>query len=291
MTDIEYPPIEQCLPVGMLTMRVLADIQRWAKAELPQYPKVPFAVLALGDAVIHPWAGASELRLSGRMGVWVCALDDHIEQEIAALAELDEFIERCNAVLRTGKRDDRHPLLASLSGWQAELAAEPLYPELAGLWERKFASCLSAMRHDWVVGAARANGEDPPSTIEEYLRSADSISVWQVHFPRWLCSANTELVEHLDTLVPALDDVAVVSRLANDLAGYARERSDPRENNALMYGVTPDWVREEIDRRLESVRDRLAGLVAKDHQAAIGVLRLADWTVGMYRRTDPRIAA
>lgn len=291
MTDVPHPPVDQCLPIGMRTLRVLKSVQRWANAELPGYPDVPFVVLAMGNAVIHPWASPDQLRLAGRMGVWVCAIDDYIEREVASIEELDEFIERCDAVLRTGKRDDGGPLLASLSGIQEDLAAEPLYPRLAELWERKFASCLGAMRYDWIIGTARANGEDPPPSIEEYLRHADSISVWQVHFPRLLCSATTDLLEHLDVLVPALDEVAVVSRLANDLAGYDRERDDPRENNALMYGVSPDWVRDEIDARLASVRDRLAGLVARGHHGAIGVVRLADWTVGMYRRTDPRVAA
>lgn len=274
----------------MLTLRVLDDLQRWTAAELPDHSGLPLAFVALGEAVIHPWATPEELRLSGRMGAWVCASDDHVEHDVTDVAELDEFIDRCDTVVRTGRQDDSRPLLASLSRWQRELAQEPLYPKLAELWERKFAACLQAMRYDWLVGSARADGTATTAAVEDYLDNADSISVWQLHLPRWICSGQTDLVDHLDVLVPALDDLAVVGRLANDLAGYARERAEPRENNVLMYGVTPEWVSTEIDRRLGAVRLRLADLVVRDYPPAVGLVRLAEWTVGIYAQTDPRVS-
>jgi hypothetical protein len=225
------------------------------------------------------------------MAAWVCAADDHVERDVTEPAELDEFIDRCDTVVRTGRWDDSRPLLASLSRWQRELAAEPLYPKLAELWARKFAACLRAMRYDWLAGSARADGTGTSATVAEYLANADSISVWQVHLPRWVSSGRTDLVDHLDVLVPALDDIAVVGRLANDLAGYSRERTEPRENNVLMYGVSPEWVRTEIDSRLGTARERLAELVALDYPPAVGLVRLAEWTVGIYAQTDPRVPA
>ncbi|HEX3589058.1 MAG TPA: terpene synthase family protein [Pseudonocardiaceae bacterium] len=291
MIDTRYPPAAQCPGIGMLTLRVLDDLQRWTAAELPGHLDLPLAFVALGEAVIHPWALPGQLRLSGRMGAWVCAADDHVERDVTELAELDEFIDRCDTVVRTGRQDDSRPLLASLSRWQRELADEPLYPKLADLWERKFAACLRAMRYDWLVGSARADGTGTAATVDEYLDNADSISVWQVHLPRWISSGRADLVDHLDVLVPALDDIAVVGRLANDLAGYSRERTQPRENNVLMYGVSPEWVRTEIDSRLGAVRRRLADLVVRDHPPAVGLVRLAEWTVGIYAHTDPRVPA
>jgi hypothetical protein len=274
----------------MPTMRVLADLQRWTATELPDHRNAPLAFVALCEAVTHPWASPDDMRLSGRMAVWVCAVDEHIERDVTEPAELDQFIDRCVDVVRTGRRDDTGPLLACLSGWQRELAGRPEYPVLADLWADKFTACLLAMRHDWLVGRARANGTEPESTLEEYLANADSISLWQVHLPRWVSPWCAGLVDHLDVLVPALDDIAVVSRLANDLAGYARERSDPRENNVLMYGVAPEWVHAEIARRLGAVRGRLAALVAREYLPAVGLVRLADWTVGIYAHTDPRVS-
>ena len=290
VTDTLYPPAAQCPSMGMLTLRVLDDLQRWAAAELPDHPDVPLAFVALGESVALPWSEPGQLRLSGRMAVWICAADDHVERDVTNLAELDDFIARCDAVVRTGRPDDSHPLVACLSGWQRDLAAEPLYPALARLWENTFTGWLEAMRYDWVVGHARAGGADITSTVDEYLANAASISVWQVQLPRWVASGCAELVGHLDVLTPAVDDVTVACRLANDLAGYARERTDPRENNVLMYGVSPDWVRTEIDNRMAAVRARLAGLLARDFLPAVGLLRLAEWTVGIYARTDPRVS-
>ncbi|HEX5404431.1 MAG TPA: terpene synthase family protein [Pseudonocardiaceae bacterium] len=289
MTDTPYPPASQCPGIGMLTLRVLGDLQRWTSAELPGHPDLPLTFVALGEAVIHPWATPDQLRLSGRMAAWVCAADDHVERDVTELTELDELIDRCATVVRTGRQDDSSPLLGSLSRWQRELTDEPLYPKLAELWEHKFAAWLRAMRYDWLVGANRAEGTVTAAGVDEYLDNADSISVWQVHLPRWISSGHVELVDNLDVLVPALDDIAVVGRLANDLAGYSRERTDPRENNVLMYGVSPEWVRTEIDNRIAAVRGRLSELVARDHPPAVGLVRLAEWTVGIYAQTDPRV--
>lgn len=288
--DARYPPASQCPAIGMLTLRVLGDLQRWTAAELPGHPDLPLTFVSLGEAVIHPWATPDQLRLSGRMAAWVCAADDHVERDVTELAELDEFIDRCDTVVRTGRQDDSRPLLASLSRWQRELVDEPLYPKFAELWERKFAACLLAMRYDWLVGMSRADGTATAAGVDEYLENADSISVWQVHLPRWISSGPADLADHLDVLVPALDDIAVVGRLANDLAGYSRERTEPRENNVLMYGVSPEWVGAEIDSRLGAVRARLADLVGRDYPPAVGLVRLAEWTVGIYAHTDPRVS-
>ena len=282
MTGSKHPPVAPYVPVAVSAMRVLADLRRWSAAELPGYGDAPSSVIALTESMVQPWAGAEAMVLPGRMAMWVCAMDEAVERDFTELDKLDEFIDRCNAVVRTGRRDDSTMLLAALSGWQQDLAGRPGYPALAELWERKFAACMRAMRYDWVVGMARANGTGETSTVEEYLDHADSISIWQVHLPCWADAP----VEHLETLVPALDDVAVVCRLANDLASYARERADPRENNVLMYGVSPDWVRSEIENRLGAVRGRLAELVAADHLPAVGVLRRAEWAIGLYARAD-----
>lgn len=285
-----FPSATQCAPIGALALRTLADLQRWVPEQLAVSEDLPLTAVALCEAVIGPWATAAQLRLSGRMCVWAYALDNHIERDVASLPELDDLFDRCNAVIRTGQRDDGHPLLASLSGWQRELAQQPLYPPLATLWEQKFDSCLRAMRYDWVVGRAREEGADG-SSVEEYLDHADSISVWQVHVPRWIGYGCDDLVDHLDVLVPALDDVTVIGRLANDLATYSWEREEKGQNNILMYGVSPAWVRAEIAGRMESARERLAPLTAQGFLPAVSVVRLAEWTVGVYALTDLRVAA
>jgi hypothetical protein len=288
MTD-GFPPAGQCAPLVKLGSATLADLRRWTAEQLPGFEYLPLTAIAFGEAVIGPWATADQLALTGRTAAWAYALDDHVEREVADLAELDEFLDRCNAVVRTGRPDDGNPLLASLSVCQRELARLPGYPALASLWERKFDAGLRGQRYDWVVGWAREMGTAAESGVEEYLEHADSISIGQVHLPRWVSYGGDELPKRLDVLVPALDDVTVATRLANDLATISRERDEPGQNNVLMYGVSPSWVRDEIADRLTAVRQRLAPLVAEDFLPAVGLVRLAEWSVGIYARNDMRV--
>jgi hypothetical protein len=290
MTDA-FPTAAQCVPVGALVLSTLAHLQRWAPEHLSTFGDLPLAGVALGEAVMGPWATAAQAQQTVRTCAWTYAIDNHVERDVTSLAELDDLFDRCAAVVRTGQRDDSHPLLACLSGWQHDLARHPDYPALAALWERKFADGLRAMRYDWVVGRAREEGAASVSNIEEYLANADSILVWLVHLPRWIVYGGAELVDHLDVLIPAMDDVTVATRLANDLATYAWEKDEKGQNNILMYGASPDWVRAEIAARMASVRQRLAPLTDRGFLPAVGVVRLAEWSVGIYLVTDLRVGS
>ncbi len=284
-----YPSAAECVPIGALVLRTLSDLERWAAEHLPSFPGLPLASMALGEAVMGPWATAEQLRPCGRVAVWTYAIDDHVEHDVTSAAELDDLFDRCRAVVCTGRRDDGHPVLASLSGLQATLAAQPLYPALATLWERRFDACLRAMRYDWIVGRRREDHAGPVSSIDEYLANADSILIWMVHLPRWIVYGDPGLTDRLDILIPALEDVTVAVRLANDLSTYVWEKQEKGQNNVLMHGASPDWVRAEISARMESVRQRMAPLAAEGFRPAVGVLRLAEWSVGIYALTDLRL--
>jgi hypothetical protein len=287
----EFPPAGQCVPIVRLGSAVLADLLRWTSKWLPGFEYLPLPAIAFGEAVVGPWATAEQLRVTGRMAVWAYALDDHVEREITGLAALDEFFARCSAIVHTGGSDDGHPLLSALSAWQQELTALPGYPALAPVWREAFDACLSGHRYDWVVGWARDLGELPATDATEYLEHSDSSAVGQVHVPRWVVYGGAELPSRLDVLRPALTDVMVATRLANDLSTFERERAEPGQNNLLMYGVSADWVQAEIGRRLASVHTRLEPLVAADFRPAVGLVRLADWCVGIYAGHDMRVVA
>ncbi|RZS30337.1 hypothetical protein EV193_11733 [Herbihabitans rhizosphaerae] len=288
-----FAPAAQCVPLVKLASATLADLRRWTSEHLPDCRDLPLVGVAFGEAVIGPWATADQLRIPARVATWVCAFDDYLEHEITELRGVDEFLERCDAVVRTGKRDDGNPVLAGLSALQRDLGELTGYPALASLWERKFDSCLRGHRYDWIAGWARVRGRAPEAgvklDVEEYLEHVDSISLWHVQVPRWLAYGGDELPEHLDVLVPAVDDSAVLARLANDLGTIARERSEPGQNNLLMYdGVTEDWVRDEIAGRMAALRRRVAALVAENYPPAVSLIRQAEWTIGVYLGNDLR---
>ncbi|MGH3878024.1 MAG: terpene synthase family protein [Actinophytocola sp.] len=289
MTDQLYAPAGQCVPIVTLTSKVLAELRGWAAEELPgSEDQLPLLGAAFCEAIVGPWATAEQLRLPARMVIWTYAFDDYIEREVTELADLDAFLDRCRAVVHTGRRDDGDPLLASLSGWQQALSELPGYPALASLWEEKVDRVLRGHRYDWVVGAERERGNPPDAGVEEYLDHADSITLWMVHLPRWIAYGGDEVPKRLDVLAPALDDSSVAVRLANDLATIERERSEPGQNNVLMYGVSEDWVRTELANRIAAVEQRLAPLVAENFLPAVGLIRLTEWSVGIYVGNDMR---
>lgn len=286
MTDTMFPPVDQCVSVMRLGLDALGDLERWMAEEHPGYESRTMAAIAFSEAGIGPWATGEQLRLPTRMAMWVIVLDDYIEQEITERDHLDELVDRCNAVVRTGKRDDSHPLTASLSGWQEEASALPTYPALSSLWEESVARTLDGYRYNWIAGWARESGEIPPGItmdVDEHLAHIGSSAIGQVHVPRWLTYGGDTLWDHMDMLLPALEDTHFVCRLANDLGTISRERDQPGQNNILMYdGVTEDWVRDLLASRMASVRRHLAPLLAEGDLDAIGVLRLAEWCEYQY---------
>lgn len=285
MTD--FPPVDQCVSVMSRGLAALGDLERWMAVHHPGYESRTMAAIAFSEAGIAPWATGEQLRLPTLMAMWVIVLDDYLEQEATDLTEIDELVDRCNAVVRTGQADDAHPLLVSLSDWQRQAVALPRYPDLAPLWERGVARTLDGYRYNWVAGWARDRGETPPGLamdVDEYLAHIGSSAIGQVHVPRWLTFGTDTLLDNLEVLVPALEDTHYVCRLANDLGTIERELSQPGHghNNILMYGVSPEWVRDLLERRLASVRSGLAPLLATGDRDAVAVLRLAEWCVSQY---------
>jgi hypothetical protein len=293
MTTNTLPAAGLCVPLVTLAEAVFADVRSWTAAYLPGYEDLPLLGAAFGTAVVGPWATPDQLRLPARMVAWAYAFDDHLEQKVTDRDELSELIDRCNAVVHAGQPDTGNPLLTSLSAWQHELAQLPGYPPLASLWEEKFARCMRGHRYDWTAGWAREQGSAAAAGItldvDEYLDHADSISLWLVNLPRWVAYGGDDLPKHLDVLVPAVDDLSVAVRLANDLATIDRERNEPGQNNILMYdGISRDWVRNQLTNRLTLIRRHLNPLIAKDFLPAVGIVRLSEWSIGIYDGTDLR---
>lgn len=282
------PPVSPYVTVTVNALRVLADLRSWAATRLPRPQTLPLEAMALSAAVISPWCSADQVRPSARLCAWAYALDDYAEQDAATLTELDHLLTRCETIAETGTPDTGHPLLAALSECVAVLKRQPLYSHLAPLWVERFRKDMRGVRYDWTTARARREPAGDASCIEEYLDHADSILVWTPHLARWICHGDNQLLNHLDVLIPALDDKTVAVRLANDLATIPRERAERDQNNILMYGASPAWVRAEVSRRTDSVRSCLAPLVAAGQPTAIELLRSVEWAVGFYAVADFR---
>jgi Terpene synthase family 2, C-terminal metal binding len=283
-----YPPAGRCAPVVALGLEILADLRNWAARHPDCLSSTPMEAMAMSAAFISPWRTARELRPAARLFIWTYALDDHVDQHIATRRELDDLLDACIAVTRGSHPANGHPLVAALAEWQDDVSRQPLYPALARLWTEKFGKTMDGMRYDWIAAQSRSSGHRP-SDVQEYLEiSTDGVTMWIVHIPRWASYPHDDLIDALDVLVSALDDIAVVVRLANDLVSADRELSETSPNNILMYGVSEDWVRAELARYAQSARDTLAPLLATGFPPAVELHRQLDWTIGFYARADFR---
>ncbi|MFI9380457.1 hypothetical protein [Kutzneria sp. NPDC052558] len=285
MTTQGFPSAAQSVPVAMLALATLADLRSWLAGPAAGLRGLPIEAMAISAAAISPWRSPAQLAPTARMFVWAYALDNHMDRVATDLAELDDLLDRCRAVVRTGAPDTSHPLLSALSSCQRELSRQPLYPALADLWVAKFDGDLRGCRYDWLAGRSEVDRTD----VADYLAHATSISQWISHFPMWATYGEADLLDHLDVLVAALDDLVVAIRLVNDLATFPRESAGENENNILMYeGVTEEWVRAELVRWADSAVRRLSPLVEQDFPPAVELIRLLEWSTGFYSCGDFR---
>lgn len=297
MTTIGQPPAlgagvsgarvaaaEDLAPYALLSMRLLADLRAWSVGYGDDVAGKPLEAMALAVAAIAPWSDSAALRLAARTAVWLYAVDDLVDVRASSLAEVDEVLARCIAVVSKGARDESHPVFAALCDVQRELESKPLYCALEALWVRKFESCMLGMRYAWQVG----RGEIPRPSIGEYLEHADSILKWITIVTLWAGTAGPDLPRHLGVLVPCADDVCVAVRLANDLATSARERREGIANATAL--ASPDWIRAELGRRRRRVRSGLGPLAAGGYPPAVILTRSVDWAMRFYDLADFRDA-
>jgi hypothetical protein len=283
-TDI--PSAGQCAPITLLALKILADLRTWVE-EHPPLAGVPLEAMAMTTAIISPWRSPAELRLPARMCIWTYAFDDHVEQDIDNVGDLDDLLDRCRMIVCDDRTDHGTPLLSALSDWHRELRGNPLYPALSQVWEEKFGMALQGIRYDWITG--HGHPHEHQRHAAEYLAHADSILVGMTHLPRWITSDRHDLIDHLDVLLPAFSDTVVAIRLANDLATFSWERRQSHQNNILMYDdVSPDWVRAEIARKTTSIVQRLAPLSERQFPPAVEMVRHIDWATTFYALADFR---
>jgi hypothetical protein len=283
------PSAKGCARITALALALIADSRDWMAAQSPQFAAVPLetmALVAFECAAVSPWRTSAELAPCVRLNLWLCLLDDYIEQSGRDLAQVDDIIQRCVNIVRGDGPDDIHWLLTALSSCQRDLVAQPLYRALSSLWIEKFESMLQGMRYECTVAGSGSRDE---SDVQEYLAHADSIAVGVAQIHRWITYGDDAVLSHLELLMSALGEQVVALRLANDLASLSRDHVQPGNDNILMYGVSPDWVKSEIARGTDMAAQRLAGLVAAQVMPAIELLRELEFVTAFYSLTDFRI--
>ncbi len=228
------------------------------------------------------WLAPDPLHAVNLAGVWTFVADWLIDHRAASIAEVDDLVARCVAV-------GQHAPLAPDDGVGARLVAairDGL--RLRGpadawgpAWVAEIRRYLTAMRLElqWRSGAK-------PS-IDEYLSNHDSVGL-RFAFATLLVvdeAGPEDWRPGPGTLSEAADATALVIRLANDLAGAARERAYG-DVNVLTLGMASEQVGDRIRRETERCRELYAA-VPPVHQRRVSYLeRVLGFNLGVYGAGD-----
>ncbi len=265
---------------GATTLQVTRLLQRWAA----RFPTVVDLDLVLPVALTHtfccPWLTPRELLVGCRAALWVFQVDDIVEK-----APLD--IPRLLDIAAGAAPDPGTPAEVVLSELRDELAGQPLFDSMGDLWMDTLSGLLNGLMWERNAALNLAAGAPEPS-VAEYLKYAVTIGSAFIRPSIWLASEGTDLLPQLGVLTAGLSEAVVAVRLANDLATYKRELTEPASLNILMLqDIDEPWVHREIHQRRARCAEFLAPVI-QESNAAAGVLRLVDYTTTFYLNTDYR---
>lgn len=284
--------VESLEPGGQAAIRALAsalaeDLHRWAGGYGNAFDPCRFDAISLTAAYASPWLDPGRLRAVTRTAIWICAVDDAIDERLTGAAGVSGLVRAYQAVAAGAAPDPADPLALSLAEIRAELGAMPLFRELAPLWRAACQRMLEGMRFEWETGRAVAAGEPPPP-LSLYMRHGRySIGVpWYV-LAFWMAAGEPDLPAHLDRLLPALCHAAAAVRLANDLRTCERERREGNLN-ALMLGVNPERAQRRLSWHLERCQGWLQRVTVGPVASALALARLTRFTTDFYAVADYR---
>ena len=265
---------------GATVLQVTRSLQRWAA----RHPSVVDLDLVLPVALTHtfccPWLRPDELLAGCRTALWVFHVDDVVEK-----VPLD--VPRLLDIAAGAAPDPENPTETVLGELRDELTGRPLFDATGDLWGNTLNCLLTGLMWERDTALALSAGAAEPS-VEEYLRHAFTIGSAFVRSSLWLGSEDLGLLPQLDVLSAGMSEAVVAVRLANDLASYERELAEPASLNVLMLqGIDERWVHSEIRKRRARCAEILAP-VLQESNAAVGVLRLIDYTTTFYLNTDYR---
>jgi hypothetical protein len=243
---------------GATTVQVARSVQRWAA----RFPTVVDPDLVLPVALTHtfccPWLQPRELLVGCRAALWVFHVDDIVEE-----ASLD--IPRLLDVAAGAAPDRGTPTEIVLSELRDELAGQSLFDAMGDLWRDTLNRLLTGLMWERNTALALAAGAPEPS-VAEYLKHAVSIGSAFTRSSIWLASENTGLLPQLEVLTAGLSEAVVAVRLANDLATYKRELTEPASLNILMLqDIDEPWVHREIQQRRARCAEILAPVIQENN--------------------------
>jgi len=290
VTDLHIVPAEflEIKPETAATIFFLANtLQHEAAAWSAAYDDVATSAItvpiALSHALVCPWRRPDELRASNRIGNWFFWLDD-ITEGADSDTLVDDLVEGCRAVVAGEQPSIDHSLMRALADIRAELAAAPLWPVLATRWQEQVMRVAAGYRRYREFSRALADGT-PPSP-DEYMSITMGAAATRV--THLIAAEGLDVVDHLESLLQAIEAQDHAHRLVNDIETVDRDRRDG-DINVLFLGVTPREAADQAEDYVARAHSILRPLVAAQVRAAIEIDRQTSFITAFYQAMDYRM--
>lgn len=268
-----------------------ADLQVCAKLYPGLLPADPFdprlySTVALANAFGSPWLPPDRLRIATRTSLWVFAADWQVDYLAKSHDRIDELTRICLAVADGGAPPDDEPLALFLADIRDELAATPSFAAHRAVWRDQLDRYLAAMAREWRWKTAHRAGEaEALPSFDEYLDNADNFGSTWVNISHWILTCEPGVLDRVDELRAASQQVQRVLRLLNDLASYDRDLRWG-DLNALLLGVGRAEVAERVAALVDGCRELFEPLRDGCPQEVAYLERQIGYSTGFYGLTD-----
>lgn len=274
---------ETAAAVFFLANALQRDAAAWTAAYPDSPPPAITVPAALSHALVSPWRRPEELRAPNRIGNWLFWLDDAIEGSDSD-TEVDDLVEGCLAVAAGEQPPTDHSLLRALGDIRDELAATPLWPDLASLWQERVMRTAEGYRSYREFSRALADGTPP--TPAEYM--AVTIGVELTRITHLIAAEGPAVADHIELLLQAIEAQDHAHRLVNDIQTFDRDCRDG-DINVLFLGITRQEAAAQAEDHVARAHSLLRPLVAAGVRAAIEIDRQTSHTIAFYKAMDYRL--
>jgi Terpene synthase family 2, C-terminal metal binding len=231
-----------------------------------------------GAVLGAPGMTAVHLATVAKLGAWICAFDDLVDDGELTDAELDLRFEQFDQLLTGNECPELEfdPIARLFVDVLADLR-KTRQPSLFELFVAQLRASLRGMR-------CEREALDRDGSVESYLQvGADSICMAPVITAAALLLGELELSEHIGSFTAAEHHASVAVRIANDLATWSRERQEKSANVLRLtgdIGVTALRNRIAVERGI--VHHCVAGLRRSVPRTAEFMLNLTEFFLNTY---------
>jgi len=277
------------LAISLDTANVVAAVRTSTGTWAELFRAEAFHGLALVVAISAPDLDAADLVTLGKLGAWICAFDDMVDDGVITDDELALRIAQYELLVCGHACPELafDPVARTLTEVLDALWCAPLGRSLWPLLTSQLVTSCKAMRWERSATTAQRAGHD--TSLDLYLRHrANSICIGLVTTAAAMLIGEPATLACIPAVLTAQRHAATAVRIANDLATWSRKQTEGSPVNALLFtnGAGSDL----LQARAESERRSLAFVLGNLHpsipRTAAFLERLTACMMAIYRRGD-----